>query len=93
MSILSIDTIHQNENGKFYVTAVIEDAVQTQPQTQYEPAEYGPALCEAAFIIEDEELASLVFPENDDEIIEFLEELDLTWELMDNSDEYIGLTD
>ena len=25
--------------------------------------------------------------------IQFLEELDLTWELMDNSDEYIGLTD
>jgi hypothetical protein len=83
MSILSIDTIHQNENGKFYVTAIIEDAVQTHAQTQYEPAEYGPALCETTFTIEDEELRTVVFPENDTEIIEFLEELDLTWEIVD----------
>jgi hypothetical protein len=92
MSIINIESIHQ-ENGKFHVTAVIDEIVQTHPQTQYEPAEYGPALCETSFTIDDEELRSLVFPENDDEIIKFLEELDLFWNVIDNSDYDIGLTD
>ena len=89
MSILSIDTIHQSENGQIYVTAVIEDVVETYAQTLYDPAEYGPGLCEAAFTLEEDQS----LPDDETELLQFIEELDLTWELMDNSDEYIGLTD
>jgi hypothetical protein len=87
MSILSIESIYQ-DGGTIYVTALVEDAVQTHSQTYYDPAEYGPAVCEASFTIDDEELREFVLPDNDLEMIEFLEELDLEWNPVDNSDDY-----
>jgi hypothetical protein len=84
MNILSIDTIHRNDDGGICVVAVIEDAVQTHSQTLYDPAEHGPALCEAFFTPDDEE----TIPDNDCELINYLEELDLNWELVDNEDYY-----
>jgi len=87
MSILSIESFHQDKE-KFYVTAVVEDMALTYSQTYYEPAEYGPALCESSFEIDDEELKSLVIPDNDEELIQFLQQLDLEWNLVDNSDDY-----
>lgn len=75
MLIESIESIHQSDNRVVYVTAVIEDAVIKYDQTFSEPAEYDSALCEASFeLCEDEYL-----PDNDNELIEFLEELDLDW--------------
>lgn len=88
MSILSIESFHK-EDKTFYVTAVVEDVVQVYSQTMYDPAEYGPALCEASFTIEDDELAEVVVPDNDNDLIEFLEELDVEWKVMDNSDYYL----
>jgi hypothetical protein len=88
MSILSIESFHK-EDKTFYVTAVVEDVVQVYAQTMYDPAEYGPALCEASFTIEDDELAEVVVPDNDNDLIEFLEELDVEWKVMDNSDYYL----
>jgi len=82
MTILSIESIYQ-EDGNVYVSAVVEDAVQVYAQTYYEPAEYGPALCEASFSVDDD-----ILPDNDYELIEYLENLDLTWEMVDNSDDY-----
>ncbi len=82
MNILSIDTIHRNDDGGICVVAVIEDAVQTHSQTLYDPPEYGPALCEAFFTPDDEE----TIPDNDCELINYLEELDLNWELVDDTD-------
>jgi len=87
MTILSIESFHQDEE-KFYVTAIVEDVALVYAQTYYDPAEYGPALCETTFTIDNEELRSLVIPDNDEELIKFLEELDLTWEIVDNSDDY-----
>ena len=87
MSILSIESIYQ-DGETIFVTAIVEDAVQTHNQTYYDPAEYGPAVCETSFTIDDEELRELVLPDNDLEMIEFLEKLDLEWNPVDNSDDY-----
>ena len=84
MSIISIETIYQ-DNGTIYVTAMVEDVVQIYSQTYYDPAEYGPALCEASFSVDDDE----ILPDSDCELIEYLEKLDLEWNLVDNSDDYL----
>jgi hypothetical protein len=83
MTIQSIESIYQDD-GTIYVTAMVEDAVQTYGQTYYDPAEYGPAVCEASFSVDDDE----ILPDNDYELIEYLEKLDLEWNLVDNSDDY-----
>jgi hypothetical protein len=83
MTIQSIESIYQDD-GTIYVTAIVEDAVQTYSQTYYDPAEYGPAVCEASFSVDDDE----ILPDNDYELIEYLEKLDLEWNPVDNSDDY-----
>lgn len=84
MSIVRIENINQHEDGSIYVSAVVEDMVQTYAQTYFEPAEYGAALCEAVFTLEEDE----IFPTTEYEQIQFLDNLDLDWELVDNSDDY-----
>jgi hypothetical protein len=85
MSILNIDSIYKTEDGDVYVSALVEDAIQTHSQTLYEPAEYGPALCQSTFYLDKDQ----ILPEDDSELIEFIENLDLEWELVDNSDYYL----
>ena len=80
MSILSIESIYC-EDDTVYVTAVVDDMVQVYTQTYYDPPEYGPALCEASFTLDDE-----VLPEDEKELIELLENYDLEWSLVDCSD-------
>lgn len=82
MSILSIESISLDDDGSVYVTAVVEDVVETHAQTFYDPAEYGPGLCEASFTLDEDQS----FPDNNYELIQLLEELDLEWNLVDNSD-------
>jgi hypothetical protein len=82
MSIYRIERIDQHDDGSIHVEAIIEDVVLTHPQTYFEPAEYGPGLCVACFTLEDEE----IFPTTEYEQMEFLESLDLDWELVDNTD-------
>lgn len=65
----------EKENDEIIVEAVIEDAIQIRSQTLVDPPEYGPAVCKATFYLsEDDKL-----PDNDDEMIEYLEMLDLDW--------------
>lgn len=85
MSILSIDSINFQKDRSVYVTAVVEDAILTYPETHYDPPEYGPALCEASFSLDDDEC----LPDNENELIQFLENLDLDWQIVDNSDYYL----
>lgn len=85
MSILSIESISLDYDGSVYVTAVVEDAVETYAQTLYDPAEYGPGLCEASFTLDEDQN----LPDNNHELIQLLEELDLEWNLVDNSDYYL----
>ena len=82
MSILSIETIEKSDtDDSVYVTAIVEDSVIVYSQTHYDPAEYGPALCETSFYLGDD-----VLPENETEIVDYLESLDLEWKVLDNSD-------
>lgn len=83
MISLIYDLIQDGDEVTVY--AVIEDIVLTHNQTYYDPPEYGPGLCRASFTLsEDDKL-----PEDESELIQFIENLDLNWELEDNSDDYI----
>jgi len=90
MSILSIETFYI-ENGYVNVMAVVEDMKLLYNQTLYDPPEYAPALCEASFEVDSEALDEV--SESDVLLIEYLEGLDLDWEVIDNNDYDIGLTD
>lgn len=83
MSITNIESIYVDD-GTVYVSAVVENAVQTYAQTFYDPEEYGDALCEASFTLNKDES----IPDDDYELIQFLNQLDLDWQLVDNSDDY-----
>lgn len=68
----------KKDNNQVIVEAIIEDMVLVRKQTKYEPEEYGPALCRASFELEeDEEL-----PENDDELIDYLDDRYLEWQIL-----------
>jgi hypothetical protein len=79
MSILNIDKITYDEDGNVYVTALVDNVVLTYSQTLYDPPEYGSALCEASFALDEDE----ILPDNEYELIELLEDLNLDWELVD----------
>lgn len=73
--------IHQ-EDDRVTVTAIVEDARVIFPATRFEPEEYGPALCEASFYLDEEE----VLPTEDEELIDYLENLNLDWEVISMDD-------
>ena len=77
--ILQIETIHQ-ENDEVLVRAVVEDMVLAYPQTMEDPAEYRPAMCEATFYMNEEE----TLPEDEDDLVFYLENLDLDWKVVDD---------
>jgi hypothetical protein len=74
MTIKQIESIF-SESGVVKVSAVIEDSL-------YDPAEYGPAICEASFELDEDE----IIPDDEDKLIQFLENLNLDWILIDSSD-------
>ena len=76
-----IESIYQNDD-RVFVRAVVEDIILLYRQTTESPAEYGPALCESSFCLDDRE----ILPTNEEELIQFLENLDLDWNILDNSD-------
>lgn len=80
MSILSIESLYQ-EGDEVYVSAVVDDITLVYPQTYNDPAEYGSALCESSFYIGEDTL-----PEDDEELIKYLNSLNLEWDLVDVSD-------
>jgi hypothetical protein len=83
-----IETFQKNENY-IYVRAIVEDMIQIYPPTLYDPPEYGPALCEASFELNEGE----VLPEGEDALIDYLDELDIEWKIVDNSDYNYGFTE
>jgi hypothetical protein len=86
--ISAIETFQQNEN-KIYVRGVIEDVIEIYPATLQDPPEYGPALCEASFELDEDEL----IPEGDDALLDYLNQLYLDWRIIDNSDYNHGFTE
>jgi hypothetical protein len=82
MTILHIESIFQDEFGIVNVSAIIEDMVVIIPQTYDYPTEYGSALCEASFELDEDE----TLPDNESDLIQFLEKLNLDWTIIDTSD-------
>jgi len=82
MTILHIESIFQDEFGIVNVNAIIEDMVVIIPQTYNYPAEYGSALCEASFELDEDE----TLPDKESDLIQFLEKLNLDWIIIDTSD-------
>lgn len=76
-----IETIQKTENEVF-VRAIVEDMVQVFPATLYDPPEYGPAVCEATFELDEDEL----LPINEDALVDYLNQLDLDWQMVDGID-------
>lgn len=84
MSVLAIhDTTIQNFHVT--VTALVEDMRLIHKGTRDDPDEWAPALCSASFELADDESVPL------DEVnfCNFLDRLDLQWELVDTSDYYL----
>jgi hypothetical protein len=73
---------YDEETKKGIVTAMVDDFIVRYPATYEFPAEYGPALVEANFVLEDEEQ----LPEDTTELEMFFEDLDLEWRVVDTSD-------
>ena len=83
-----IETFQQNEN-RIYVRGIVEDVIEIYPATLQDPPEYGPALCEASFELDEDEL----IPEGDDALLDYLNQLYLDWRIIDNSDYNHGFTE
>jgi hypothetical protein len=83
-----IETFQQNEN-RIYVRGIVEDVIEIYPATLEDPPEYGPALCEASFELDEDEL----IPEGEDALLDYLNELYLDWKIIDISDYNPGYTE
>ena len=83
-----IETFQQNEN-RIYVRGIVEDVIEIYPATLEDPPEYGPALCEASFELDEDEIV----PEGEDALLDYLNELYLDWRIIDNSDYNHGFTE
>ena len=81
--ILSIDEIKQ-EDDLVSVRAVVEDAIQTYSQTYYDPPEYGPALCECSFYLDEDK----IIPKDEEQLLNYLNSLDIFWEVLPKDWDY-----
>ena len=78
--ITAVNTISIDDNGRVIVYAIVEDSNLVSPQTKLDPPEYGPALCKSSFMLGDED----EIPNNEQNLIKFLQDLDLNWIVVDN---------
>ena len=83
-----IETFQQNENC-IYVRGIVEDVIEIYPATLQDPPEYGPALCEASFVLDEDE----ILPEGEDALLDYINELYLDWRIIDTSDYNHGFTE
>jgi hypothetical protein len=60
------------------VKAIVEDCVEIYPATNIDPAEYGPALCETTFYLDEDE----TLPKDEEDLIDYLENLNLDWKVL-----------
>jgi hypothetical protein len=80
LEIVNVDFDAETHTGT--VSAIVDDIVQLYPQTYEAPAEYGPALATATFMLGDDE----TIPEDATERELFFEDLSLEWCVIDTSD-------
>jgi hypothetical protein len=80
--VLEIYDIRFNPDGRCDVEAVVEDSVVVIPQTEYDPAEWGPAMCQGSFYLCEDD----VMPATDAGMRRLLSERINNWALVDCSD-------
>jgi hypothetical protein len=80
--VLEIYDISFNSDGRCDVEAVVEDSIVVIPQTEYDPAEWGPAMCRGSFYLCEDD----VMPATDAGMRRLLSERINNWELVDCSD-------
>ena len=80
--VLEIYDIRFNPDGRCDVEAVVEDSIVVIPQTEYNPAEWGPAMCRGSFYLCEDD----VMPATDAGMRRLLSERINNWELVDCSD-------
>ena len=80
--VLEIYDIRFNPDGRCDVEAVVEDSVVVIPQTDYDTAEWGPAMCRGSFYLCEDD----VMPATDAGMRRLLSERINNWELVDCSD-------
>ena len=80
--VLEIYDIRFNPDGRCDVEAVVGDSVVVIPQTEYYPAEWGPAMCRGSFYLCEDD----VMPATDAGMRRLLSERVNNWELVDCSD-------
>jgi hypothetical protein len=80
--VLEIYDITFNPDGRCDVEAVVEDSVVVMPQTDYDPAEYGPAVCRGSFYLCEDD----VMPATDAGLRRLVSERVNNWEMVDQSD-------
>ena len=80
--VLEIYDIRFNPDGRCDVEAVVEDSVVVMPQTDYDPAEWGAAMCRGSFYLCEDD----VMPATDAGMRRLLSERINNWELVDCSD-------
>ena len=73
-----VDEDYDEDYKQFYVKAIVEDMALEYMGDYWNPPEYGPAVCEANFILEKEEL----LPHDPNNLIEFIEALELDWAIV-----------
>lgn len=64
------------------ITAVVEDTRLAYSGSRFDPPEYGPGVCKATVYLDEGEK----LPTDEDELISYLEKMDLDWELCSEDD-------
>jgi hypothetical protein len=81
MTVLAIeDTTFDNDFVN--VTAVVDNMLLLYRATYEDPEEWAPALCSASFELDPGEQ----IPTDEDAFCQYLDSLDLNWQLIDSSD-------
>ena len=75
-------TLFEIKNDIVHVEAIVEDAQIVFRQTFWEPAEYGPGLCSASFVLDKAESIPIHKPD----LIKYIESMSLDWRLVPNSE-------
>ena len=77
--MISIIYETKTEGKSLYVKAVVEDMICVFSGNRYDPPEYGPAICETTVELESDD----VVPTNDDDLIDFLEDRNVNWKVIE----------
>ena len=80
MSVIEVTYLKPLENNVYHVEAIVEASHCVHPATQLDPAEYADGLCQASFILADDES----IPSDQDGMCSFLDALELVWHPVDN---------